>query len=59
MRSEDDDELTDDVLVACGDIANKKIGRIWICDYHYNRFGVPRLGEDHFVRVKYAVDIKQ
>ena len=21
--------------VACGDHANKKIGNVWLCDYHY------------------------
>jgi hypothetical protein len=25
-------------LVACGAESNKKMGRIWVCDPHYNQF---------------------
>jgi hypothetical protein len=58
MRSQDDDHLPDEVLIACGDTANKKVGYIWICDYHYIRFGVAKQGEEYFDKVKYAVDVK-
>jgi len=43
-------------LLDCGDISTKKVGQIWVCDYHYNRFGVPKLGEEYFADCMTAVD---
>ena len=43
-------------LLDCGDVAGKKIGKIWICDYHYRRFGIPERGEDVFANCDGAVD---
>lgn len=31
-------DTPDDLLLACGAEANKKMGRIWVCDYHYDIF---------------------
>ena len=28
----------DDALIACGTTANKKIGKVWVCDYHFAAF---------------------
>ena len=43
-------------LLDCGDAATKKVGQIWVCDYHYKRFGIPVLGEDYFVHLTGGVD---
>jgi len=51
-----DHDTPDESLLDCGDVASKKIGQIWVCDYHYNRFGVPNLGEDCFDTCTLAVD---
>ena len=33
-----DYETEEDSLQDCGGVAGKKIGRIWVCDFHYAMF---------------------
>ncbi len=47
-----DYDTADDCLLDCGDIASKKVGRVWMCDFHYATFH--SVGERHEVAV--AVD---
>jgi hypothetical protein len=49
-------ETPHDNLLECGDTANKKIGKIWVCNFHYDHFRVPDLGEAHFASCTDAVD---
>jgi hypothetical protein len=51
-----DFDAPDDCLVECGDTASKKIGQVWICDYHYAMFRVPEFGEDYYLEAKSATD---
>jgi len=52
----DDRNTRSRCLLDCGDVANKKVGLIWVCDYHYNRFGVPSIGEEQFENCTGAID---
>jgi hypothetical protein len=31
-------DSSDESLIACGDHARKKIGQVWMCDYHFATF---------------------
>ena len=56
VRMRDSPDTPSTHLVACGDTASKKVGKVWMCDYHYQRFGVPVLGEEYFALCSAAVD---
>ena len=31
-------DTPEETLIECGDHANKKIGRVWMCDFHFATF---------------------
>ncbi len=40
VRMRHDLDTTDESLLPCGSPANKKMGHIWICDFHYDMFRI-------------------
>ena len=41
-----DHDTPEENLIACGDHANKKIGNVWMCDFHYTTYAnSPRLAD--------------
>jgi len=38
VKMRHDYDTPDDALIACGDTANKTIGKVWVCDFHFATF---------------------
>jgi hypothetical protein len=38
VKMRHDYDTPEDCLIECGDTANKKIGQVWVCDFHFDTF---------------------
>jgi hypothetical protein len=55
-----DYDTPEDALLDCGDIANKKLGKVWVCNFHFDtyRYIESDIGEEAMSLIKRIVDVR-